>query len=384
MSDLQEAASAHRSAAESSLVNVCQRCYRLKQYGQLEAHLRPGWNRGNTSNKLASASASSGAKLSKDGSGSFSKTSQQEIATGSAAAGGDDDAMSPERFEHALQAVKDMDTVVLCLVDVFDLTGSVLRGLRGIAGRNAVVVGANKVDLLPDNVPADRLRQWIYDEVRLQCGMLTAAERAAEVEAYKAKKMASQGWFEGREADARSLGAGVLSKENIHLISCSSGKGVKSLIASVVELAKAQGSNTITVLGTANVGKSSFINRLIDTRTIRSDVARREHGSRNSVMTKYKSPSAVPQTTVSNVPGTTLNTIRIALPQQGVTFVDTPGVLHSGSMTAHVATDELQYVIPRTPINRITHRVAEGKVVLMGGLARIGLTEVRNSSRSPR
>ena len=92
---------------------------------------------------------------------------------------------------------------------------------------------------------------------------------------------------------------------------------------------------------------------------------------------KYKSKftSKVPQSTVSNLPGTTLNFLKILLPN-GVTMIDTPGLLNPGQLTTKLTTEELSKVIPSKPINAVTLRVEMGKTVLLGGFASVELLEV--------
>jgi len=77
---------------------------------------------------------------------------------------------------------------------------------------------------------------------------------------------------------------------------------------------------------------------------------------------------------VSNLPGTTLNFLNIRLPN-GITMIDTPGLLNNGQLTTKLTTDELRQVIPVTPINPITLRMTEGKTVLIGGLAKVEMLE---------
>ena len=59
-------------------------------------------------------------------------------------------------------------------------------------------------------------------------------------------------------------------------------------------------------MGAANVGKSSFINRLLD-----SNYKGGPKGSRNGAS---KSADKTPQATVSNLPGTTLNFLKVLYP----------------------------------------------------------------------
>jgi hypothetical protein len=85
----------------------------------------------------------------------------------------------------------------------------------------------------------------------------------------------------------------------------------------------------------------------------------------------------VPQATVSNLPGTTLNFLKIRMPN-GITMIDTPGLLNYGQLTSKLSFEELKYVIPAKPINTVTLRITEGKAILLGGLASVELLEVNS------
>jgi ribosome biogenesis GTPase A len=57
-------------------------------------------------------------------------------------------------------------------------------------------------------------------------------------------------------------------------------------------------------------------------------------------------------------------------------MIDTPGLINPNQLTARLTTNELKKVIPIKPINAVTLRIAEGKCVMIGGLAIIKLLEV--------
>jgi 30S ribosome assembly GTPase len=279
-------------------VCICQRCYRLQQYGQVESNLRPGW-------------------------------SQNELLT-------------PQRFENILSSIKKTKAIVLCLVDIFDLEGSVIPKLREIAGENPVVIGVNKIDLLPNDISEIRVRSWVHQELKRICGFVSPKDRESEN-------------FISASAE------NVLKLSNIHLISCATNYGLSSLMSNVIDLAKDHG-NQIFVMGAANVGKSSFINYLLD--------------PYNTANENRKKKSRTPLITVSNLPGTTLDFVKIKLPN-GMTVVDTPGLLQLGHLTSRLTTEELRQIIPRKPINAVTFRLMEKKCVLLGAVARIELLEGR-------
>jgi hypothetical protein len=194
-------------------VCICQRCFRLQNYGQIEESLRPGWS----ANEL----------------------------------------LTPERFQKLLGGIKDTPSVVLCLVDIFDLRGSILRNLKGIVGNNPLVIAANKVDLLPPDVSMLRLTNWIHAEIKQVCGY-----QSARVDRDKTRPPMSDEELDryldeesgiGGGGSAGSAGAGggagsaggeekpsakerkarreereanTLRRADVHLVSCQTGNGV--------------------------------------------------------------------------------------------------------------------------------------------------------------
>lgn len=309
--DLQNSKSTNRRSNEdltNAAVCICQRCYRLQQYGQVEESLRPGWSK----NEL----------------------------------------LTPERFESLLSTIKETEAVVLCIVDVFDLRGSMLQNLKQIAGNNPIVIAANKFDLLPKDVSEVRLTGWIHAEVKEFCGLVSPRDK----EEKSTKEFFQRGW---RSRQKEGDYEGVLSRTNVHLVSCQSGHGMERLMRDLMNMSMERG-NKVFVMGAANVGKSSFINRLLGT---------------NYQNKKTKGKAMIPLATVSNLPGTTLDFIKIRLPN-GVTMIDTPGLINHGQLTSRLNTLELKQVIPSKPINAVTLRVSEGKCVLIGGLARVELLDV--------
>mmetsp|Transcript_20334 Transcript_20334/g.45212 ORF Transcript_20334/g.45212 Transcript_20334/m.45212 type:complete len:280 (+) Transcript_20334:779-1618(+) len=138
--------------------------------------------------------------------------------------------------------------------------------------------------------------------------------------------------------------------------------GMSGLLDDLMSKAAMHG-NKVYVMGAANVGKSSFINRLLET----AQVKRGKQGARTR---------DVAMATVSNLPGTTLDFLKIKLPN-GVTMIDTPGLLNEGQLTSRLTTEELSQVIPSKPVNSVTLRVTEGKCVLVGGLATVELVSGR-------
>ena len=305
-------------------ISICQRCFRLQAYGDIENHLRPGWS--------------------------------------------DHELLTPERFADLLSQIKNTKAVVLCLIDLFDIEGSLLRNLNEIAGRNPIIIAANKVDLLPKDTVLNRVSDWVYSSVKDHCNLLSPKD--AEVE--DQKEYMEKGWYRSRivgTGSNKEAVVGILRRPDVHLISCETGKGIDDALKKVIGLAASHGEK-IYVMGTANVGKSSFINRLLEYSDKHKNKIKRSKGK------KSKRDNITPQATVSNLPGTTLDFLKIRLPN-GIVVYDTPGLINEGQLTSRLTPHELRQVIPKKQINHITLRMEQERVIMMGGLARIEHMEVR-------
>lgn len=286
---------------------ICQRCFRLQFYGQCSDSLRPGWT--------------------------------------------ENEDLTPEKFQSLLEVIRESTGVVLCLIDIFDIEGSILPNIKDIAGKNPIVIVANKIDLLPNDTSMNRVRDWIYRTVRERCMLISPKE--AEDADYK--EYQDKGWYKSRENNEE----GILRKSNIYLVSCTTGSGIQNLMTNILTLAKSHG-DKIYVMGTANVGKSSFVNRLL------------KYTSNRKNSTKKTS---LPQATVSPLPGTTLDFLKIKLPT-GVQMIDTPGLINNSQLTSRLNTKELKKVIPTKQIHHVTLSMSQNYCVLIGGLAKIELVEV--------
>ena len=271
---------------------ICQRCHKLKHYGEVEDSLRPGWT--------------------------------------------DNEALTPERFRDLVSVIRKKRCAVVCLVDIFDFHGSLLYNLPRIVGENPVLIAVNKADLLPSDFSEERVRIWVKQELE-------------------------------------KVGMKEVNTRHIHLISCKTGANVKPLLRAMKLLAR-QRKRDLYVIGAANVGKSTFINRLIELGRSGGDQGRDAKKKK-----KKQDPSKAAGTslvTTSPLPGTTLNFIEVDLGDK-VSLYDTPGLILPHQITTLLNTEELKAVIPQKRINHVTLRLKEGKSVLLGGLVRLDMVEGR-------
>jgi len=252
--------------------------------------------------------------------------------------------LTQSHFRSLLLPLSSKPCVLIALVDLFDFTGSVLPELDAIAGPdNPVVVAANKADLLPSNMGQQRVENWVRRELE----------------------------FLGVESLANVGGS-------VRLVSCKTGFGVEGMLEKARGIAGDMGCD-VYVVGAANAGKSTLINYILE-KGGGGGVGNKgkEKGKKKRPGNANQKKSAV---TTSPLPGTTLKFIKVEFGNGGsggrgsgkdeVSLYDTPGLLIPGTITQMLTPEELKMVVPKKPVEPVTFRVATGKCVLIGGLAKI-------------
>ncbi|WP_078413843.1 ribosome biogenesis GTPase YqeH [Priestia abyssalis] len=132
-----------QSALEKEVI-ICQRCFRLKHYNEIQ-----------------------------------------------------DVSLTDDDFLKILNGIGKSDALVVKIVDIFDFNGSWLPGLHRFVGSNNVLLVGNKVDLLPKSVKQNKLINWMKKEAKelglkpVDVHLISAAkgqgikELAAAIEAYR-------------------------------------------------------------------------------------------------------------------------------------------------------------------------------------------------------
>ncbi|HEU5139047.1 MAG TPA: ribosome biogenesis GTPase YqeH [Bacillales bacterium] len=232
---------------------LCQRCFRLKHYGEV-----------------------------------------QDVPLG------DDD------YLKLINRIGETDALVVKIVDIFDFTGSWLPGIHRFAGDNDVLLVGNKIDLLPKSTNQHQLKNWM--------------RRSAKEFGLKAK--------------------------DAYLISAQTGEGIDELASGIDRY---RDGKDVYIVGCTNVGKSTFINRLL--RQFSEDDHRYE-------------------ITTSMFPGTTLNLIDFALDGESNLY-DTPGVINRDQIAHLLNKKELKQVTPKKEIKPKIYQLEEGQTLFFAGLARL-------------
>ncbi|GGH84871.1 ribosome biogenesis GTPase YqeH [Pullulanibacillus pueri] len=216
-----------------------------------------------------------------------------------------DISLTDDDFIQLLQKIGDTEALVVNIVDIFDFNGSWIPGLHRFVGDNDVLLVGNKADVLPKSTNLDKLKNWMHHA-------------------------------------AKDLGLRPL---DIFLMSAETSLGVDDLAAAIDHY---RAGKDVYVVGATNVGKSTFINRLIE----------RLGGDDRFKMT------------TSQFPGTTLNFIDLPL-SDGQSLVDTPGIINHHQMAHYVDYDELKIITPKKEIKPKVYQLNEKQTLFLGGLARL-------------
>lgn len=214
-----------------------------------------------------------------------------------------DVSLTDDDFLKILNEIGQRDALIVKIVDIFDFNGSWLPGIHRFAGKNSVLLVGNKVDLLPHSVKPNRVIHWMKHE-------------------------------------AKELG---LKPADVYLVSAEKGHFIKEVISAIEEY---RNGRDVYVVGCTNVGKSTFINRIIKEITGEGDII-----------------------TTSHFPGTTLDIIEVPL-SDGKSFVDTPGIINHHQMAHYVDKRDLKLILPKKEIKPKVYQLNEGQTLFFGGLAR--------------
>ncbi|KAK9120845.1 hypothetical protein Syun_018462 [Stephania yunnanensis] len=236
--------------------------------------------------------------------------------------------------------------ITLLSVDIVDFNGSFLARIRDLAGANPIILVVTKIDLLPKGTDLNCVGDWVVEA--------TTKKNLSNL----SPSISSQGIKEGFPSfiDEKPTLLG-----NSHPFYACSGRDVY-------------------ILGSANVGKSAFINALLKTMAQKDPVA--------AAARKYKPIQ-------SAVPGTTLGPIQIDAFFGGGKLFDTPGVHLHHRQAAVIHSEDLPALAPQSRLQGKSFPVAsienvpnkkeanklDGFSLFWGGLVRVDVLKVLPSTR---
>lgn len=214
-----------------------------------------------------------------------------------------DISLTDDDFLKILHEIGQNDALIVKIVDIFDFNGSWLPGLHRFVGKNPVLLIGNKVDILPKSVKPNKVINWMKES-------------------------------------AKELG---LKPVDVMLVSSAKGSRMAEAVDAIE---KYRNGKDVYVVGCTNVGKSTFINRII-----------KEVSGEGNVIT------------TSHFPGTTLDIIEIPL-DDGHALMDTPGIINHHQMAHYVDGKDLKYITPKKEIKPKIYQLNENQTLFFGGLAR--------------
>ncbi|PTX64807.1 hypothetical protein C8P63_10123 [Melghirimyces profundicolus] len=214
----------------------------------------------------------------------------------------------PDEYLSMLREIGDREALVVQVVDLFDFAGSWIPGIQRHIGGNPILILGNKLDLFPKSAKVGRLKEWVY-------------------------------------RTAKELG---VKPADVVLTSAVKGHRMDE-VAEAIE--RCRRGRDVYVVGTANAGKSTLINRLL-----------KEFGGGEEMIT------------TSPYPGTTLDTIHIPL-EDGREIIDMPGIVRKDRISEWVEPDELADVTPKDEIKPKVYQLNDGQTLFFGGLVRMDHVE---------
>ncbi len=137
--------------------------------------------------------------------------------------------LTDDDFLRLLNQLGQVDALIVYVVDIFDVTGSLIPGLHRFVGKNPVLLVGNKEDLLPRSLRRSKLRDWLRQQVNQ---------------------------------------AGIRPVDTV-LVSAKKNHQVDNLLE---KIEKYRQGRDVYVVGVTNVGKSTLINTIIEQRTGVSDL----------------------------------------------------------------------------------------------------------------
>ncbi|MBB6454349.1 hypothetical protein HNQ94_002824 [Salirhabdus euzebyi] len=224
-----------------------------------------------------------------------------------------DVSLTDDDYIKMLDQISHSKGLVVKIIDIFDFNGSFISSLPRFTGNNPIVLVGNKVDLLPKSTNPNKVKVWM--------------RRAA-----------------------KELG---LKVEDVFLVSAKKGIGMEEASEGINRL---RNRKDVYVVGCTNVGKSTFINYLIQKTT----------GEAEAITTSY-------------FPGTTLGFIDIPLDERSSMY-DTPGVINRHQMAHYISDEDLKVITPKKEIKSRVFQLNEQQTLFFGGLARMDFEQGERTS----
>jgi len=221
--------------------------------------------------------------------------------------------ITDDDFLKMISSIGESKGLIVHLVDLFDVSGSLIKSLPRLTGDNQIILVGNKIDLLPKSVNKRKVTDWLRSQAK----------------------------------------AAGIKVADVFLISAEKGHGFKELANKIEALRKEK---DVYIVGSTNVGKSTFINYLIKQST----------GMEHVITTSY-------------FPGTTLGFIEVPLDERAY-LIDTPGIVNKQQVIHYVSKKDLKIITPKREVKARVYQLNSNQSLFFGGLARIDFIKGEKTS----
>lgn len=221
--------------------------------------------------------------------------------------------LTDDDFLAMLSDLANKEALIVYVIDIFDVYGSLISGLKRFVGDNPILLVANKIDSYPKSMKRSKIKHWITQQVR--------------------------------EYGIRPI--------DTVLVSGHKRTNIDELLDAIHHYR--QGKDAY-VVGVTNVGKSTLINKIIQSLGEKVDLI-----------------------TTSQFPGTTLGKIEIPF-EEGGYLIDTPGIIHRHQLTHYLAQSDVQKLLPQKELQPKTFQLNKGQTIFIGGVARVDFLEGERNS----
>lgn len=209
--------------------------------------------------------------------------------------------------DEVISRVDAMDCIVLWVADLFDFEAGMISGLSRRLPGKTVILAANKRDLLPETLSDDKCARFVFSRLK-------------------------------------EMGIHI---DTLILTSRDDRDSIEEIRKIVAEKA---GGKPCAVIGRANSGKSTLLNRLAGSETL----------------------------TISRYPGTTLDFNELQIGEQ--VYIDTPGIEIEHSILMETDENDLKEIVPQNTVKPAVYQLKGDQSFAVGGLARIDLMGCEKAS----
>lgn len=235
-----------------------------------------------------------------------------------------EDVNDVEGYYNKIKNIKSTKSLILLLVDIFDINNSFIPKLANYVGKNEVLVLVNKIDIIPKTMKLKNIEEYV-----------------------------------------RSI-----SKKNnlnvigVMMISAKSTKDCEKVVERIKKLKyryknkNKTGFDDCYVMGCASVGKSTFINTIIG---------------------KYLEGKNF--ITTSEQYHTTVDIIKIPLDSKNF-IIDTPGIVNDKSFGNYLSYESMRDLKVSSYLKPKTFQLKNDQTIFIGGLCRLEFCEGENISAS--